>query len=97
MHPFFDDGSVPIYQLLEKERITQLVVCGVATEYCVLHTVLDALKRRFHVALAIDAIAGIQVESTQLALTNMFEAGAVPITWSEYLYALTTHVATVSA
>ncbi len=45
---------------LEQSQIKCLLVGGVATEYCVKNTVLDALRRGLDVILLEDAVKGIK-------------------------------------
>jgi len=61
--------------ILTRDNITNLFVCGIATDYCVKHTVLDALKFGFRVNLLISACAGVSPESTKLAIGEMVLAG----------------------
>lgn len=55
-----------------------LYVLGLATDYCVKQTVLDACQRGFRVVVLEDAIRGIDVEpgDSQRALDEMRAAGA---------------------
>lgn len=55
------------------ERVT---VCGIATDFCVLYSALDAVAAGFAVEVALDACAGIDVEgSLARALQAMRQAG----------------------
>jgi nicotinamidase/pyrazinamidase len=56
---------------------------GLATEYCVLATVEDALRDGFQVALLTDAIRAINVAPSDgvRALERMIRAGAIPVAW----------------
>ena len=51
-------------------------VCGIATDYCVRATVLDAVANGFGVRLLTDLVAGVAPDSTEKALAEMREAGA---------------------
>ena len=64
--------------------IKRLFIGGLATDYCVKHTVLDALKiKGTEVYLLTDAIRGVNVNTgdTIKALEEMFQAGAKPFTF----------------
>lgn len=63
---------------LETMGITDLYVCGLATDYCVLQTVLDALTAGFNVVVIEDGIKGIGVKpgDIEMAIQQMEEAGA---------------------
>jgi nicotinamidase/pyrazinamidase len=71
------DGT-PFADLLRERGIEELHVGGLATDYCVKATVLDALNAGFRVKLLIDATRGVDVNpgDTERALTEMVNAGA---------------------
>jgi nicotinamidase/pyrazinamidase len=50
-------------------------VCGIATDYCVRATALDALREGFRVRLLRDLTVGVAPESTVRALEEMSAAG----------------------
>ena len=64
---------------LRASGITRLLAGGLATDYCVRHTVLDALRRGWQVTLLTDAIAAVDLEPDDgpRALREMQAAGAV--------------------
>src|SRR5262249_14422194 len=66
----------PFLADLRARGISHLYVGGVATEYCVRHTVMDALAAGLRVTVLQDAIAGIDPEDSERALAEMLEAGA---------------------
>lgn len=77
---FYDDGggaSTDLTEQLRDKDIDTLYVCGLATEYCVKFTVLDALKNGFKVVVLVDAIRGINNKDESDALKEMKEAGAI--------------------
>jgi nicotinamidase/pyrazinamidase len=57
----------------------RLSIGGLATDYCVLNTVLDALREGFDVRLLVDAIRAVEVHpgDGEAALARMVETGAV--------------------
>jgi nicotinamidase/pyrazinamidase len=63
---------------LRKRHIDHLYVGGLATDYCVKHSVLDALKEGLQVTVLEDAIAGVDVHpgDSAAAIEQMREAGA---------------------
>ena len=76
------DGKTPDGRLLEdvfrQRGIERLYVGGLATDYCVKHSVLDALRRGFEVTILTDAVAAVELhagDSTR-ALDEMTAAGA---------------------
>lgn len=61
---------------LRERGVTDLVVGGLATDYCVRASVLDACRAGLRVTVVTDAIAGISAEGTARALEEMRDAGA---------------------
>jgi len=63
---------------LRAHGIDQLFVGGIATDYCVRQTVLDAVKEGFQVTVLPDAITGIDIRAgdSERALAEMRSAGA---------------------
>jgi nicotinamidase/pyrazinamidase len=76
------DGHTPrgtaLLDDLRDRRIDRVYVAGIATEYCVKATVLDALRFGLRVSMLPDAIAGIDVQpgDADRALEEMSNAGA---------------------
>ena len=71
--------------------VVHLCVGGLATDYCVRSSVLDALKDGFRVSLATDAVAAVDVRvgDGQRALDEMQSAGADLTTSDDILRSLT--------
>ena len=78
------DGT-ELHYLLSKRGIRRIFVCGVATDYCVRATVMDALKLGYEVILLSDAIAGVSDESSRKAVLEMIRSGAVLAEFKEIL------------
>lgn len=57
--------------------VGKLVVVGVATEFCVKATVMDALQDGFEVAVVLDAIGAVDGAEGRRALQEMAAEGAV--------------------
>jgi nicotinamidase/pyrazinamidase len=66
-------------QLLNERSITRVFVGGLATDYCVKNTVLDAIKLGFEAVLVLDACRGIDIPpgTVDEALADMLHEGAV--------------------
>ena len=79
---FFDNGhnkSTGLEDYLRKHGVKDLYIAGLATEYCVKYSVIDALKLGFNVFVIVDACRGINLnpgDSTN-ALQEMQNKGAV--------------------
>ena len=63
---------------LRERKIDRLIVGGLATDYCVAQSVLDARRLGFDVTVATDAIAGVDLAEgdSERALERMQKAGA---------------------
>ena len=72
------DGSVELTleQVLRTAEVRELDVVGLATDYCVRATVLDALSLGFTVRVHADAIRPVDATSGDRALREMAAAGA---------------------
>ncbi|MEK7802764.1 MAG: isochorismatase family protein, partial [Deltaproteobacteria bacterium] len=74
----YDSEGKPFAKSLKEKGVKHLYVGGLATDYCVRATVLDALKAGFSVTLLIDAIKGVDIKpgDSAKALEEMEKAGA---------------------
>ncbi|HHR5848043.1 TPA: bifunctional nicotinamidase/pyrazinamidase [Providencia alcalifaciens] len=78
---FFDNDRISQTELhpwLQQQGIRHLTVMGIATDYCVKFTVLDALKLGYCVDVLVDGCRGVNLapEDSELALAEMQNAGA---------------------
>ncbi|MFC0251825.1 isochorismatase family protein [Massilia consociata] len=66
---------------MRADGITRLAVCGLATDYCVLNTVLDGIEAGFQVFLVPEATRAVEVApgDGDRAIARMLAAGAVPV------------------
>jgi nicotinamidase/pyrazinamidase len=69
------DGTA-LADWLREKGVDHVDVCGIATDYCVRATVLDAVASGFSVRLLTDLVAGVAPESSAKALDEMQGAGA---------------------
>jgi nicotinamidase/pyrazinamidase len=65
--------------LLREHGIRRVVVCGLATDYCVKATALDAVRLDFATAVLTDAIRPVDLQAGdgERAIHEMIEAGVV--------------------
>jgi nicotinamidase/pyrazinamidase len=65
--------------LLRRRGIERVVVAGLATDYCVLATALDAVRLGFGVELVADGVAAVNLQAGDgdRAMSEMAEAGVV--------------------
>lgn len=79
---FFDNGhkkATGLAEWLQQRWIKQVYVLGLATDYCVKYTVLDALKLGFDVRVIEDGCRAVEMRpgDADAALAEMRAAGAV--------------------
>jgi nicotinamidase/pyrazinamidase len=72
------DGT-RLAELLRERGVDQVTVVGLATDYCVKHTALEALQEGFAVTVDTTAVRGVDVEpgDSDRALAELRAAGAV--------------------
>src|SRR5690606_33787437 len=78
---FFDNDrreDTGLSQFLKDEGVEEIFVTGLALDYCVKYTVLDAVKEGFEVTLVKDATRAVNLYShdDENALKEMIKAGA---------------------
>lgn len=78
---FFDNGhrkSTGMAEWLREQGIKEVHVLGLAADFCVKFTVLDALKEGFRTKLIKEATRGVELEKGDVAkaIMEMEEAGA---------------------
>ncbi|MGF6906347.1 bifunctional nicotinamidase/pyrazinamidase [Fusobacterium sp. PH5-44] len=79
---FFDNGKLhktELDDLLKKNEIDTVYIMGLATDYCVKYTVLDALDIGYNVYFVSDGSKGVNInpEDTHNAIMEMQEKGAI--------------------
>lgn len=66
----FDNGrrhSTGLAEWLRGQGITRVTVCGIATDYCVKFTALDAVAEGFDVTLHLPACRGVDLQAGDIA------------------------------
>jgi nicotinamidase/pyrazinamidase len=73
-----DESGAKLADLLRQRGIERIFVGGLATDYCVKHTVLDGLKEGFKVVLLADSVRGVNLKpgDSARAIEEMLHAGA---------------------
>ena len=73
------ESPTELAELLRARGVEQVVVAGIATDYCVLETVLDAVRLGFGTTVLRDAVRAVDVQpgDGERALERMADAGAV--------------------
>ncbi len=73
-----DSSGMLLANLLDDLGVEQIYIGGLATDYCVKYSALDAIKNGLDVYILADAIAGVnlQPEDSDLAMEEMVRCGA---------------------
>jgi len=74
-HPYSGFGAEGLADFLREKGVTDTVICGLATDYCVKDTVLDSVKEGFNTTVIWDGCRGIGDDLTP-TLNDFFDAGA---------------------
>lgn len=79
-------SGTALAQELRERAVKRLLVGGLATDYCVLNTVRDALQAGFEVVLLKDAIRAVDVKpgDGERAEREMLDAGAVAASYEDF-------------
>ena len=82
-----DDQGRSLDQVLKSHNVKRIFAAGLATDYCVLATVLDGLKLGYEVVAITDSMRAVNVEPEDgaRALRQMSEAGASLVTSDDIL------------
>jgi len=70
-----DEGDT-VSELLDAHGVVDVDVAGIATDYCVRASALDAIEHGRHVRVLTDLIAGVAPETSEAALAEVAHAGA---------------------
>lgn len=73
----FEATNIDLYHWLRQREVTDLYVCGIATEYCVNATATDAVHAGFRTYVVTDAVSAVEAApgDASRALTAMAKAG----------------------
>ena len=73
-----EELPTPLESLLRAHGTTRVAICGLATDYCVRGTVLDACRLGFDTMLLTEAVAAVELAPGDAAhaLAEMADAGA---------------------
>ncbi|MEI6378811.1 MAG: isochorismatase family protein [Candidatus Falkowbacteria bacterium] len=77
--------STGLIEWLTCQRISTVIVGGLATDYCVLETVLELLEAGFEVVVNLGACRGVATDTTDTAIKKMIKHGAIIIQSSQEL------------
>jgi nicotinamidase-related amidase len=70
-----------VTDIVKKSGRKQLIIAALWTEVCLAMPVIQALGEGYDVFIVTDASGGASVETHDMAVRRMVQAGAVPMTW----------------
>lgn len=68
-------GGTPLADWLRQHDVTDVDVVGIATDYCVRATALDAVREGFGTRVLLNHVAGVAPDTVAKALTDLRQAG----------------------
>jgi nicotinamidase/pyrazinamidase len=94
---FFDNGHLKatgLDEFLRRRNVTDIYVAGLATDYCVKFTVLDAVSLGYRTHLIEDACRGVNLQPTDVleAIEEMRRAGVRIISSHQILDKVSQHL-----
>lgn len=69
--------STRLGSLLSSRGVKRVFICGVATEYCVKATAIDAIRLGFQTYILVDAIKGIDKIQSEKTIDELLDYGAI--------------------
>lgn len=79
-------APIPLHEWLQARGVTAVDICGIATDYCVLETALDAAKYGYEARVLINLTVAVNSETRTEALKQMARRG-VEAGWAASLSA----------
>lgn len=77
-----------VIDAVKKTKRDKLVIAGLWTEVCIALPTIKALESGYTVYVVADACGGTTAVAHQMAMQRMIQAGAIPITWLQFLLEL---------
>lgn len=71
-----DDDGLGLAEWLGQHGVVKVDVCGIATDYCVRATALDAVKEGFETTVLSDLVAAVHPVNTDAVADELTDAGA---------------------
>jgi nicotinamidase-related amidase len=73
---------------VERIRRKKLVLSGLCTGVCIVLPSIQALEVRYKIYVIADACDSTSTTSNDMAMAKVIQAGAVPMTWLQFLLEL---------
>ncbi len=77
-----------VVDAVKKTGRKKLVMAGLWTEVCIVLPTIQALEAGYEVYVVVDACGGTSGVAHDMAIQRIIQAGAVPITWLQFLLEL---------
>ncbi len=77
-----------VVEAVEKTGRKKLVIGGLWTEVCIVLPAIQALEAGYEVYVVADACGGVSSMAHDMGMLRMVQAGAVPMTWLQFLLEL---------
>ena len=74
------EGGETVGEMLREHGVTDVDLVGIATDYCVRASALDAIEHGQRVRVLADLIVGVAAQSSEAALAELAHAGAALVT-----------------
>jgi nicotinamidase/pyrazinamidase len=86
---FENDRTTPtgLAGYLRERSLTRLVMCGLATDFCVAYSALDAARLGFSVSVVLDACRAIDLDGSLAEAERQMRAAGVSLTRTEAMAA----------
>lgn len=80
------EEGVSLFSLLRILRIQSILIGGLATDYCIKFSALDALKKGFRVQVLTDAVKGVNLkpDDSKNAMALILSKGAKALTFKKF-------------
>ena len=85
---FWDNGKLSqtnLFTTLLQHNISKVFICGLATDFCVAYSAIDAASHGLATFLIEDACKGVSEESIEKAKANMKDAGVTIINTNQVI------------
>ncbi len=83
-----DDQGICLFDLLKQQDVEEIFIGGLATDYCVKASCLDAVKQGLKVYLLIDGIKGVNIhpDDSKEAIDEMVDRGVELLCFEECVF-----------
>ncbi len=84
-HGYSGFDATELEKKLKDMRVSQVAIAGIATEYCVKATALDAMKAGFETVVLRDMVRSVQAQETERHLAELKQFGVREVHAADWL------------